>query len=410
MNLHKLWLVARQTYLLQVRSRWFLVLTLALPLIMVVVAAVPAVTASRVPDGAVGIVDLSGRLTLPASATVDTSTLTLVPYPDEGSAEAALSAGEVQAWLLVPGDYVESGRLAFHGGENPTEGLQMALEQALRRALAPDAPAWLHDRVSDPANWRYVDLESGRELNDGLEVILYAMMPLAVAMIFVLLLSTTLNSVAPLVVREKEERAMEILLSSVRPEELVGGKLLGATMVTFLQLLIWLAAGGVAIALLWLTQGAQGWPMLRWDVLGWAALLCAPGYLLYAALAASLGILVGTREQARQMSGLLSMIAMAPLFLLSVIMEEPAGTTAVVLTLVPFFAPTLAFFRMAVVPVPVWQLGLAALLLWIMALAALWVAARLFRAAALLYGQRVSFRQAWAWLAGSSDRRRSSHA
>ena len=54
----------------------------------------------------------------------------------------------------------------------------------------------------------------------------------------------------------------------------------------------------------------------------------APGYLLYAALAASLGILVGTREQARQMSGLLSMIAMAPLFLLSVIMEEPAGTTA----------------------------------------------------------------------------------
>lgn len=196
---------------------------------------------------------------------------------------------------------------------------------------------------------------------------------------------------------------MEMILTSLRTEELMGSKLLGITLLSAIQLGIWLAAAAVALAIYWIGEGSGGFPALRWPVLGWGLLLGVPGYLLYAALAAALGILAGTREQARQTSGLLSMLAVAPLFLLTNVLGAPDGTMAVVFTLIPFFAPTVAFFRMMLTEVPSWQLWSAFALLWIAVGAALWVTARVFRLAALLYGQRPDLRQIWRTvLAGES--------
>jgi|GEM_PF-859401 len=411
MNLHKVWLVAWTTFRQAIQNRFFLILTLALPLVFVVSAAVPILAQSRTPEGALGCVDLSGQLTLPAdglsSEIEGDGVLTLVPVADTSVAEAGRQAGSLVGYIVIPEDYMASGRVIYYGETQPTPGLQQALGALLRRALAPEAPDWVLARLSDGSDWLYEDLETGRTLSGDLEVQLWALMPMALGMVFILLLSTTLNSVGPSVVREKEERSMEMILTSLRTEELMGGKLLGITLLSAVQLGIWLAAAAVALAIYWIGEGNGGFPTLRWSLLGWGLLLGVPGYLLYAALAAGLGILAGTREQARQTSGFLSILAVAPLFLLTTLLSAPDSTMAVALTLIPFFAPTVAFFRMMLTEVPAWQLWTAFALLWIAVAAALWVTARVFRMAALLYGQRMDPRHIWRTVFAGSGRRSS---
>jgi len=411
MNLHKVWLVAWTTFRQAIQNRFFLILTLALPLVFVVSAAVPILAQSRTPEGALGCVDLSGQLTLPAdglsSEIEGDGVLTLVPVADTSVAEAGRQAGSLVGYIVIPEDYMASGRVIYYGETQPTPGLQQALGALLRRALAPEAPDWVLARLSDGSDWLYEDLETGRTLSGDLEVQLWALMPMALGMVFILLLSTTLNSVGPSVVREKEERSMEMILTSLRTEELMGGKLLGITLLSAVQLGIWLAAAAVALAIYWIGEGNGGFPALRWPLLGWGLLLGVPGYLLYAALAAGLGILAGTREQARQTSGFLSILAVAPLFLLTTLLSAPDSTMAVALTLIPFFAPTVAFFRMMLTEVPAWQLWTAFALLWIAVAAALWVTARVFRMAALLYGQRMDPRHIWRTVFAGSGRRSS---
>jgi ABC-2 type transport system permease protein len=404
----KLWLVARNTFGQQAHNRFFLTLTLALPLVVVLSAVIPTLAAGKAPTGALGCIDLSGRLALPAGGlTVAGDGLALVPMADEADAGASVRAGETIGYVLVPQDYMQTGRILYYGDRSPTDGTVVALRAALRLAIAPDAPEWLLARLDEPAAWRYQDLKTGRTLEQGLEVQLWALLPMILGMMFILLLSTTLNSVGPAVVREKEERSMEMILTSLSPDELVSGKLLGMTMLGLTQLAIWLAAAVVALVIMWVGQGGRGVPTLRWPVLGWAALLGVPGYLLYAAMAAGLGIMAGTREQARQTSGFLSILAVAPVFILTGVLGDPDGASAVALSLIPPFAPTVSLFRMLVTEVPTWQLLTAVILLWISVALALWATARVFRASALLYGQTVSARHVWeALTAGRAGRSR----
>ncbi len=122
-------------------------------------------------------------------------------------------------------------------------------------------------------------------------------------------------------------------------------------------------------------------------------------------LIVKLGILAGSREQARQTSGLLSMLAVVPLFVLTGVMSDADGPLAVALSLIPLFSPTVALFRMLVTTVPNWQLWTALALLWLAVIAALWATARVFRASALMYGQALSPRHIWSALASRRPER-----
>ncbi|NLT73217.1 MAG: ABC transporter permease [Chloroflexi bacterium] len=389
MNFRKLWLVARTTYLGQVRSTTFLVMTFVLPLIVVVVAAVPILLDERDSAATYGLVDLSGALD-PSTPVSGEEEISLQRYDTEADAEQARVAGTVEGYLVVAADYLAEGTLAYHGAEAPDPSAMEGLERALRYGLAPEAPPWLHERLAEPAIWQYEALAKGARLDDGFEVTLWAMAPIALSVLFALMLTTTLNGIAPAIMREREERSMEMVLTSLRPVELVGGKLLGLSLLTITQAGIWLLAAAVALALVWINQGTGGWPDVPWHVLGWAVMLCVPGYLLYGSLAAGLGVISGGREQARQITGLLAILAVSPIWMLTSVMKAPLSPASTILSVIPTFAPVLALFRMSMAEVPPWQLWLAAVLLWVSVALAIAAVARLFRASALLYGQILS--------------------
>ncbi len=391
MNLRKLWLVATTTYKQQVRSTLFLIMTFAMPLFSVGAGLVPVLLEERASLTRLGWVDQTGVLALPP----DQEFLQLTPFDDEASAAQALESEQVDAYLVIPEGYTEGASPVYHGRRGPNDNASAALRLALRQAVAPDAPAWLNDRLTDAVVWQFRDLDTGVTLHDGMELFLWQGTPMIVAILYAFMLLTTVNHMGPAIVREKEERAMEIVLSSLRPVELVGGKILGLSLLTLTQAAIWGLSGAVAIGLLWSRQGQTGMPLLPWGTLAWGLALAAPGYLLYGALGAGLGILAGDREQSRQIAGIVAILAFAPMWCIGLFLTQPNGGPAILMTLIPVFAPVVAMFRMGLAQVPTWQLWAALGILWVSVGVGLLIVARLFRAAALLYGQRLAPRQIW---------------
>jgi ABC-2 type transport system permease protein len=391
MNLRKLWLVAISTYKQQVRSTLFLIMTFALPVLSIGAGMVPVLMAERATVIRLGWVDQTGALALPP----DQPELILTPFVDEAQAAQALEADAVDAYLVIPAGYLKGASPAYHGRRGPNESASAALRLALRQALTPDAPEWLYARLTRTTVWEFRALDRDVALHDGLELTLWYVVPPLLGILYAFMLLTTVNHMGPAIIREKEERAMEIVLTSLRPIELVGGKILGLSLLTLTQAVIWGLGAAIAIGLFWSQQGQSGIPLLPWGSLAWGLALAVPNYLLFGALGAGLGILAGDREQAKQIAGLVAVMGIAPVWFIGLILAQPNGGLAVTMTLIPVFAPVVALLRMTMAEVPVWQLWAALGILWVSVSLGVLVVARLFRAAALLYGQRLAPRQIW---------------
>jgi len=210
------------------------------------------------------------------------------------------------------------------------------------------------------------------------------------------------------VLEEKSGRIVEILLSSVRPWELLLGKILGVGAVGLTQLLVWVGGG----AGFW----ALGWSFVR-PTLDSAGLLeripdLTPspgliafflfsflvGYFLYASVFAAVGALCSTEEEAQHLQLPVVMVILVPFLFLMPTLEDPGSRLAVGFSLIPFFSPVLMYARMAVSTVPAWQVILSSsgMILALGATAAL--AGRIYRTGILMQGKRPTVSEIWRWI------------
>jgi ABC-2 type transport system permease protein len=207
---------------------------------------------------------------------------------------------------------------------------------------------------------------------------------------------------------EKTGRIVEILISSIKPWELMLGKILGVGSVGLTQLAVWFALGVLAFSmgipalvaarpeLADLGEISQYLPGL--GVLGLFLALFLGGYFLYSALYAAVGAMCNTEEEAQQAQFPVIMLLVVPIMFLMPIIENPNSTTAVVASLVPFFAPVLMFARAATGAVPFWQIALALALLVASTLVVAWIAGRIYRVGILMQGKRPTLPELWRWV------------
>lgn len=391
----KIWLVAHSTYWRRVRSGAFLGLTLGLPLLMIVAGAIPFWLATREPAmAAIGIVDQTGDLGALATLTTEAD-LTLITLADIDAARAALERAEIDGFLVIPPGYFASEPPRFYGTEAPNARWQAVLARLLRRAQLADSPAWLLDRLADPSVITYVDASREVTVAQGPALLIRTFLSSVMALGFALIVFTGVGQMGAAMVREKDQRALEMVITSLSIRELVAGKVLGMSLLSLTQVGVWLVGAAIAVTLV--LAGDFSLPMVSipWLTILWAILLCVPGYFLYAMVSAGLGIIAGDSQQAQQLAGMLGFFALAPFWLLGVVVSDPNGPLAVALTLFPLTAPMLSLVRMSLTVVPLWQLVTALILLLVSLLAATWGVARIFRAVMLLYGQRIRPRTMW---------------
>jgi ABC-2 type transport system permease protein len=213
------------------------------------------------------------------------------------------------------------------------------------------------------------------------------------------------------VVREKQSRVVELLLSSISPHELMHGKIWGFAGLGLIQVLIWIA---IALSLFLLVGPFLGVPAplilalvltyTPWDILALYGCFFVLGYLFVAALSAAMGATMGVEDvlSGQQLQSTIILMPMIlPLMLLAQIFENPSGALALTFSLIPFTAPTTMMMRLAVsaqLPVPFWQtalsLGILVLCVWL----AMRLAGKIFSVGILLYGKSATLREMWTWL------------
>jgi ABC-2 type transport system permease protein len=194
---------------------------------------------------------------------------------------------------------------------------------------------------------------------------------------------------------EKENRVMEMVLSSLTPGQLMTGKLLGLGSAGLLQLGVWVGMGMAGT--LFLPAIAVVLEPATFAVCFAYFLL---GYLLFGSLMLGFGSLGTTLRESQQIASLWSLIGATPVFLIFSVFEHPQGSVARVFSFIPFTSPPTMMLRYTVDPqgTPLWEILLSMGLLAASTGLALLVSARLFRAGLLLYGKRPGPREIWRWV------------
>lgn len=385
-----LWLIARYEFWRVVRQRRFLFFAIGMPLFFVAVAMVPVAFELLRGEPTVGYVDESGLLADPILPPEDELDATLVPFATEEEGRAALAGDEINSLWIIPPDYLQTGRVrsVVEGEANGNE--RGAIRSLLRANLLRDAEPGVAERLRHPIELSYRSLDTGRRVRQGAELIFALLIPVGLALAFALSIAYSSGYLAQAVSEEKENRLMEVITTSTRVWSFIGGKIVGLGAVALSQVLFW-GMGLLLAAFVFFLRGEfpSGLP-IPWDLLAWAFLFFLLAYALYATILVGIGALVGEAREAQQIAGFLGIMGVVPLWFAPFIIEEPSGTVARALTLFPLTAPILVPIRMALGRIALPEILLSLAILALSTAAAMWAVSRLFRAAMLRYGARLS--------------------
>ena len=394
----KLWLVARQEYLGRVRQRSFLVGTLSILAILAVIMGITAIIViGGRDDRPLGYVDRAGLFAAQPVPAADGPELRA--FADEAAARQALEAGVIQAFYVLPEDYLSRHEVALvYGKEQPGERVRGAFDDALRTALAARALAGVQQRLIEGSQVTLRSLDGRRQIDPS--SIVDALLPFLAGFLFIMATVSSSGYLLQALTAEKENRTAEVMITTLTPLQLVGGKSLGLMAVSLTQLAIWLAVALTAIAV-----GGRYFPELSGlhvspDLIVIILLYFLPAYALIAGLMTAIGAIMPDQQQSQQIAGLLNMMFFVPYFLAAVLFANPNGPLAVALTLFPTTAFTAISVRWGMTTIPTWQLAASWVILVVSATFCVIFAAQIFRMGMLTYGQRLNVRNIRAALGG----------
>ncbi len=408
MNWRKIWTIARHEYLTSIRRTGFIVMTAIIPalgLIVLILTAILPPWGDAVADWLqrqfdvgrkpVGVVDRSGYFTplLPEYRE------SFILYEDPEAAEAALRADKLQVVLIIGEDYLETGRIMALTRESFGEAAIADSDRVrsflVTHLLANRVDPALARRAADPTEDLQLRIISGTGEERGGGMLFTFLVPYFLALFLIMTIFSSSGHLLQSVAEEKENRIVEIIISSVRPTELMAGKVLGLGALGLTQVLIWLGSawgftGGMATVLA--MAGRVGIPA-RVFILGVVYYLL--GYLLYAVLMAGVGALGTTMRESQQLAGIFSFIAVIPYMLASFVMVNPNAPVVRAFSFFPLTAPTMMMLRIPLGEVPWVDIAGSIGVLLLSIPAALWFGAKLFRVGLLIYGKRPTMREIW---------------
>jgi len=338
----------------------------------------------------IGYIDSPGSF---QAYTGDYGLIELTPYEEPTEATEALIEGDIEEYFIIPEDYLETGLvIRFHTEKE----LEMSGEtyRAIRNFLQENmlegqASQEVVDRVKNPLNVQNIRLdETGTPAADqgGFGAFF-------LPMIFGFLLITTIASSSGYLLQglgeEKENRVMEILLSSVSTRQLLIGKVFGLGTAGLVQMVFWLLSSLLIIRLGSSTVGGFFDTIQipeNFILLGIVYYIL--GYFLFAVIMAGLGAIAATAKEGTQLSVIMILPAILPFYVgIIFLRDHPDHVIGTILTLFPVTAPMSVFVRMGLSEIAVWEIVTSIILLLFGIVGGLWLAAKSFRAFLLMYGK-----------------------
>jgi ABC-2 type transport system permease protein len=366
-------LVARREIVERLRERSLLISTLVTLAIVTAIVVVPAAiglggTQTFTVAVAGPRAEQLARAAQPVARALD-GRIELARVASDAAVRRAVRSGDADAGIPRAADAI-----VVH--EQLDTDLGVALQEGGRRLRQREQPPPLRVRALQAA-------DTGSDQRQSL------------AFVAVMLLYSQLFAygywLAVGIVEEKSSRIVEVLLATIRPRELLAGKILGIGVVGFGQLLVIGAVGG-ALAIATGTLDIAGDAIGAFGiVLAWFVL----GYALYACMFAVAGALVPRQEDIQNSTGPLTVVLVGSLFFSFAALDDPGGTLATVLSFIPLTAPMVAPVRLIAGEMPAGQVALAVAVLVASTAGLVLVAARVYSNAVLRTATRVKLLDAW---------------
>ncbi|MGB0386129.1 MAG: ABC transporter permease [Ardenticatenaceae bacterium] len=416
--MQNIFFVARHEFLNYFRRPSFLVATLGIPLVAIVLALFSALFSSdervepvldvgRVEEaptlresGQIGVVDGSDLVERIRPSFVGT----FLRYETVEEAEGALEAGEIDVYFRVAPDYLATGEVERVARRLEPFPRDTFLMQSLLKAnlLSGVDPAY-RERIEEPvsAQWLEIEYVGAPPADQTPQAAQEEGGAFGLAYLLAMLLYTTIFMAAAFllqsVVTEKENRIMEVLLTSIRPVELLAGKVIGLGLLGLGQTMIWGLSAYFAAWLSFSELSLNGLG-IGWQLGAMIVLYFLLGYGMFSVMMAGVGALMPTVRASGPATMLVIMPAILPLMLLAPLTERPHSLLAVALSLIPFTSPLTMIVRLSQGGVPLWQIAASILTISLTIPLLLIGVARLFQAQSLLSSDDFSLRRAFAIL------------
>ena len=402
-TLSLVWLVAKRDYLRTVRRRGYLFGTLLLPLGIATLMAISTFFSvsgfESGGDGGVSTIVIVNESAVDISD-VDSGSIKVAIVPRE-EALGSLDTGDISEFYVVPAAFPgEAVVRRVQSGDGPglagldTQGDQASLLRfVLRDALLREAGVPADDSRQILQGVAIESVTAEGEPVSGLDIAASIAVPMAFVGLFMISIFITSGYLLQSVTEEKENRVVEIVLSSIPPLPLMGGKILGLGGAGLSQVGVWVLTALVAIPLLSSQIGDLSGVEIDPTILALALVYFVLGYLAYGAIFAAIGAIAPGNREAQQYSGFLGFFAAIPFILFAVFLSDISSTLVVALSIFPLTAPTSMLLVLGLAEEIPWSLvGASLISLTLFALLATWASARIFRATVLLYGVRPSLK------------------
>jgi len=434
--MNKLGLIIAREYMSIVGRKSFILMTLGMPLLFILIMAVPIGLAYLNDKGSdtqqIAVIDETGRY---AAALHSDDMYEFVAIKGDTVTNARefynKANGSLDAIIIIPRDVDSTGVVDIFSEGTITPALVSSVRNAISDTIeTAHLTAMGISNIQEMVKKAHVDVdvrsikwsESGDEQQSSTDaaMILGLMLSIFTYMFVLMYGAMIMNSV----IEEKTNRIVEVVVSSCRPFQLMLGKIIGVGLVGLTQMLIWIVLLVVVAMVAGSTFGISN---VSPDAMSPEALASAKdmgameaivretlsinytpiivgfilyfigGYLLYSSLFAGLGSAVDQASDSSQFTSPVILIMLIAFYAGMACMENPSGPTAVWCSIIPFTSPVVMMIRLPF-GVPFWQLALSLGLLFGTAIAITWLAARIYRRGILHYGQKASFKDLFKWM------------
>ncbi len=393
--MRKLWLIAKHEYVKITRKRSFILGTIGIPLFFIAILAFSIIVAIGSTDHRpIGYVDHSRALAagiMPGENHRGDPLIEIRAFNDESAARSALDAGQLQAYFVLPEDYLDSQKVdVYYLDKAPSNSVQSDFDDFVRANLAADLPADVRQRVSDGAELTARSADGRQEISG--KGFINLLLPFGVGLFFMIVVMGSASYLLQAITDEKENRTIEIMTTSLTPNQLISGKAIGliAVALTQIAILVVVVSAGLVV-------GARFSDALReiripWSLFLTIALYFIPSYALLAGMMIAIGSAVAELRQGQQIAGVFNLLFNLPYFFIVIFFINPNSTLATILTLFPTTSFITITLRWGLTTIPMWELIASWLILAGSAIVSVGIAARVFRVGMLRYGQRLDLR------------------
>ena len=394
--MNKLLQVFKYEYTRHVLRKRFIFALLSIPVLIGVLMGISilAVVLSINTDP-IGYIDHSGFLANPVQLAPTNDFLTpqvkIIPFSDEASAKTALQDGSIQAYYILDASYLQTSDARLVYLKEPDLSIQGQFRDFLRANLLASQPKDVVTRIDDGTNYTYQSADGTQSMasSEWFNILV----PIVAGLLFIVVILTSGGYLLRAVVEEKENRTIEIIVTSLSPGQLMAGKITGNIAVGLTQILVW----GAFIAL-FLLIGRSHFQWIQQLQISWRyvflmILTLIPSFVLVASLMAAIGSTTTETREAEQISGIFSLPITIPYILTMPIITNPGSPLALFLSFFPLTAPATLTLRAAFSDIPLWQEVLNIGVLVLFAAGGVWLAARTFRLGMLRYGKRLAWRE-----------------